>query len=36
MMLVQMFKILILQTLYNLSDEEMEFQLSDRLRGRKN
>ena len=28
---VQMFKILILQTLYNLSDEEMEFQLSDRL-----
>lgn len=26
-----MFKILILQTLYNLSDEEMEFQLSDRL-----
>ena len=24
---VQMFKILILQTLYNLSDEEMEFQL---------
>lgn len=28
---VQMFKILILQTLYNLSDEEMEFQLCDRL-----
>ena len=28
---VQMFKILILQTLYNLSDEKMEFQLSDRL-----
>lgn len=28
---VQMFKILILQTLYNLSDEEMEFQLYDRL-----
>ena len=28
---VQMFKILVLQTLYNLSDEEMEFQLYDRL-----
>jgi len=28
---VQMFKVLMLQTLYNLSDEEMEFQLSDRL-----
>ena len=28
---VKMFKVLILQTLYNLSDEEMEYQLSDRL-----
>ena len=28
---VKMFKILILQTFYNLSDEEMEYQLSDRL-----
>lgn len=28
---VKMFKILILQTLYNLSDEETEFQLGDRL-----
>ena len=28
---VKMFKVLILETLYNLSDEEMEYQLSDRL-----
>ena len=28
---VKMFKVLVLQTFYNLSDEEMEFQLSDRL-----
>lgn len=28
---VQMFKILILRALYNLSDEEMKFLLSDRL-----
>ena len=28
---VKMFKVLILQTLYDLSDEEMEYQLSDRL-----
>ena len=28
---VKMFKVQILQTLYNLSDEEMEYQLSDRL-----
>ena len=30
---VMMFKILILQSLYNLSDDEMEYQIMDRLRG---